>query len=229
MVRMTAPLRKEKGEAIRMRQAGASYSQIKAKIPVSKSSLSLWLRDMPLPEERIRVLRDFSATRIERYRETRRKTREGRWAMVRSKARKDIGVLSNRELLLVGLFLYWGEGGKTKPGTTSLSNSDPAMIRFFMQWLESLSVPREKMKVHMHFYSDMDVHAELIYWSGVLGLPLSAFRKSYIKQSKRIDLTYFQRHIHGTCNLIYENRDVSEYVLQALECLRQRFAEKSAL
>ncbi len=212
-----------------MRLAGASYSQIKTRIPVSKSSLSLWLRDMPLSEARVRELRDFSATRIERYRETRRRTREDRWALVRLKATRDIGLLNERELLLTGLFLYWGEGGKTKPGTTSISNSDPAMILFFMRWLALLGVPKGKLRVHVHLYSDMDIAFELTYWSNMLALPLSAFRKPYIKESKRAGITYFQRHTHGTCNLIYENRDISEYILQALECLRTNFAGKDAL
>lgn len=212
-----------------MRKDGASYSQIKRRVPVSKSSLSLWLRDMPLPEARLRELRDFSATRIERYRNTRRKVREDRWTAVRAKAKQDIGLLSERELFLAGLFLYWGEGGKTKVATTALSNSDPAMIRFFMHWLAALGVPKEKLKVHVHLYSDMDIALELEYWSNVLALPMSAFRKPYIKKSKRADITYSQRHVHGTCNLIYDNRDVSEYILQALECIREDFAREGAV
>ena len=34
---------------------------------MSKSSLSLWLQNMPLPEKRLRELRDWNATRIERF------------------------------------------------------------------------------------------------------------------------------------------------------------------
>lgn len=222
-------LRDKKNEAQRMRKAGASYSQIKAALTVSKSTLSLWLRDMPLPDKRLRELRDHNAVRIERYRETRRKTREARWADVRNRAAKDIGKLSRREILIAGLWLYWGEGGKTKLWTTSVSNNDPAMIRFFIQWLTLLGVPRERMRVHMHFYSDMDIKGETLYWSRSLGLPLSAFRKPYVKESKQSGLTYPQKFKHGTCNLLYENRDVSEYVLQALEYIRSVFAQQGAI
>ncbi len=217
-------LRKKKSEAIRMRRKGASYSQIKQKIKVSKSSLSLWLRDMPLSKERMRELRDFSAIRIEHYRETRRRTREARWAEVRKRASKDIGTLSKRELLIAGLFLYWGEGGKTKVAATTLSNNDPAMLLFFMKWLELLNVPKNRLRVHVHLYADMDVKVELHYWSKTLGLPLNAFRKPYVKASKRSGLSYGQKFTHGTCNLIYENRDVSEYILPALEHIRSQFA-----
>lgn len=223
MVRMLA-LRTEKLKAIRLRKGGASYSQIRKAVKVSKSSLSLWLRGMPLSKERLRNLQGFNAIRIEKYRETRRRTREARWAKVRETAGKDIGSLNKRELFLAGLFLYWGEGGKTKTASTTISNTDPAVILFFMRWLKLFKVPRNRLRVHVHLYADMNVQKELEYWSKTLKLPLSSFRKPYIKKSNRAGLTYMQKFTHGTCNLIYENRDVSEYVLQSLGYIRSTFA-----
>jgi len=228
MVRMRA-LRKEKLTAIRMRKEGASYSQIRKKVKVSKSSLSLWLQNMPLSEKRLGELQGFNAVRIEKYRETRRRTREARWAKVRETAKKDIGSLSRRELFLAGLFLYWGEGGKTKVAATTLSNTDPAVILFFIRWLNLFKVPKDRLRVHVHLYADMNVRKELQYWSKTLKLPLSSFRKPYIKKSNRTGLTYMQKFTHGTCNLIYENRDVSEYILQSLEYIRSTFATRKGV
>lgn len=208
-----------------MRRGGASYSQIRQKVSVSKSTLSLWLRDLPLSRERINMLRGHNAVRIERYRETRRNTRELRWAEVRKRAAKEIRTLNKREILIAGLFLYWGEGTKTARASTSLSNTDPAMIRFFIQWLELLGVPRSRLRVYIHLYSDMDVTKELRYWSNTLNLPITSFRKPYIKTSTRTGLSYPQRFTHGTCNLIYDNRDIAEYVAMALDYIRTGFAE----
>ncbi|MFZ3044106.1 MAG: hypothetical protein WA058_03330, partial [Minisyncoccia bacterium] len=70
---------------------------------------------------------------------------------------------------------------------------------------------------------------ELEYWSKTLKLPLSSFRKPYIKKSNRAGLTYRQKFTHGTCNLVYDNRDVSEYVLQALEHIRSTFAPRKGI
>ncbi len=212
-----------------MRKTGASYSQIKDTLHVSKSTLSLWLRDMPLSEKRINELRGRSTRRIERYRETRRKTREARLDGVRARVAKDIGRLSKRDTFIAGLFLYWGEGGKTKTASTTLSNTDPAVLLFFVRWLQLLDVPKDRLRVHVHLYADMDVNKELRYWSRTLELPLSAFRKPYIKQSNRSELTYPQRFSHGTCNLVFENRDISEYVLSALDHIRSLFAERETI
>jgi hypothetical protein len=222
-------LRKEKLQAIRLRKNGASYSQIRQRLTVSKSTLSLWLHNMPLSVKRLKELQGSNAIRIEKYRETRRKTRETRWTRVRESAKKDIGRLNNRELLLTGLFLYWGEGGKTKVAATTLSNTDPAVILFFMQWLGLFKVPKDRLRVHIHLYADMNVQKELRYWSKILKLPISSFRKPYIKKSNRAGLTYTQKFTHGTCNLIYENRDVSEYILQSLEYIRSMFAPKDGI
>ncbi len=222
-------LLEKKLEAIRMRKEGASYSQIKEKLNVSKSSLSLWLHDMPLPEKRLRELRDWNVVRIERFQNTMRDKRENRWARVRELAAKDIRTLSRREIIIAGLFLYWGEGTKTSVASTSLSNTDPSMIRFFIRWLELLGASKSNLRVYIHLYTDMNVQQELRYWSKALNLPLSSFRKPYIKTSNRSGLSYPQKFTHGTCNLIYGNRDMSEYVLMALDHIRNEFAVKDGV
>jgi hypothetical protein len=210
-------------KAIEMRMRGMSYSQIRQQLGVSKSSLSLWLKDYPLSEERIRALRDFSAQRIERCRETKARKREARERNAYERVTRDIGSLSDREIFLCGLFLYWGEGSKTTYTTVSLSNTDPSVLLFFLRWMTVLGVPRDKLRVHLHLYADMDISQEIRYWSHVLNLPVSSFRKPYVKASDRSTLTYTQRFVHGTCNILYENRDIGEYVHAAMESLRDSF------
>jgi hypothetical protein len=217
-------LRKEKSEAIKMRKEGASYSQIKEKLRVSKSTLSLWLRGYPLSDKRMRELRDNSEIRIEHYRETMFRKRESRLSNVRAKAMRELGSFSKRELIIGGLFLYWGEGSKTTSTCTSVSNTDPAVLVFFIEWLRLLGVPKENLRIKIHLYKDMSVKKELRYWSRILCIPLSDFRKPYIKDSLRSGLSYPQRFTHGTCNVIYENRDVMERVLMSLDCIRSQFA-----
>ena len=126
-------LREKKAEAIRLRKDGATYSEIKAILNVSKSSLSLWLQDMPLSEERMREVRDKNPRRIEHFRETMQRKREVRLHKVRTAMADEIGKLSKREIYIAGLFLYWGEGSKGNRYEVSVSNTDPAMMRFFLK------------------------------------------------------------------------------------------------
>ncbi len=211
----------DKNKAIQLRKKGMSYSQIKAKLSVSKSTLSGWLYNMPLSEKRIRELGAFSPTRIERCRNTKRRKKIARQDSVFEKVSKDIGKLSKRELFLAGLFLYWGEGGKTKYYTTILTNTNPCMVKFFLKWLENFGVDKKKLKVSLHLYSDMDISKQMKYWSKLLDISISQFRKPYIKKSKFTDITYRNGFGQGTCSLIYDNRDLSEYVLQGIKYIEK--------
>ncbi len=212
----------DKNKAIKMRESGMSYSQIKAELGVSKSTLSLWLRDLPLSDTRLRELRDFNQVRIEKTRLKKQQKRSMRLDSVANIASVNIGTISNRELLIAGFFLYWAEGGKTKNYTTTLSNTDPVMIRAFIKWLALIGGSKEKVYVRLHLYSDMTEKKEIEYWSREIDLPQKQFRKSYIKTSKLSDLTYVTKG-HGTCNVIFPGRDVTEYVLQGLKVIARLF------
>ncbi len=218
-------LRQKRSEAIRMRKDGASYTQIKESLGVSKSTLSLWLRDMPLSEARMKEVRGNSAVRIERFRATMKAKRDKRLANVYQVVSKKIGKMNHKEMFIAGLFLYWGEGGKTTTTTTTISNTDPAVLKFFIAWLQSLGVATDKLRVKIHLYRDMDIEYETAYWSKTLGIPRKNFRNPYIKDSARSGLTYPQKFTHGTCNVYFENRDVMETVLMGLEYIRSEFAE----
>src|SRR3989344_3183192 len=100
--------KKDKQKVLAMRAKGMSYSQIKEKIKISKSTLSAWLKDLPLSEKRIKELRDNNPIRIEKFRNTMRAKKEIRLGKVYKKVASDICDLSKRDLFLAGLFLYWG-------------------------------------------------------------------------------------------------------------------------
>lgn len=210
-------LKVEKEKARKMRAQGKSYSEIKEVLKVSKSSLSLWLQDMPLSDKQMRALRDFNPRRIESYRRTMELKRQTRLSIAYEKAKKDIGNLTKRELFLAGLFLYWGEGTKASRGRVSFSNTNPAMIKFFLKWLISVGIDPLKLKVRLHLYTDMDVKKETIFWSKELGLSIIQFSPAYIKSSTLSGLTYKNGYGHGTCNLNFDNVPFWEYVMMSLK------------
>lgn len=207
----------DKQKAIVLRKKGYSYSQIKDKLGINKSTLSGWLYDMPLSEKRIRELRDFSPKRIERYRNTMQVKKETRLQEVYKKVSKDIGQFSKREIFLLGLFLYWGEGTKTANSSTQLTNTNPAMLKFFIKWLDLLGVNKKDLKVKLHLYSDMDIKKSIIYWSKELKIPMNQFKKPYIKETKIKNITYKSGFGKGTCCVIFEGRDIWEYIMMGIK------------
>lgn len=208
-----------KQKVIKLRMQGMSYSQIKKELSVSKGTLSGWLKEYPLSESRIKALRDNNPQRIERFRNTMARKKEERLEIAYKKAAKDIGKLNNREMLIAGLFLYWGEGSKTSDATTALTNTNPAILRFFIDWLKLLGVRKSDMKVKLHLYSDMNIEETKKWWSKKLGIPLSQFRKSYIKRTVQSQAVYKGYLRYGTCTVIYDDVKTMNYVLMGLKYL----------
>jgi transcriptional regulator with XRE-family HTH domain len=208
-------------QALTLRKKGYSYKQIQSKIVVSKSTLSLWLRDFPLSEKRLRDLRDFSEVRIEKYRQTMQNKRSKRLEEVYLNVSKDIGKLTYKERFIAGLCLYWGEGGKTKWSELSMSNTDPSVLIFFISWLELIGGEKSKIRIRLQLYKDMDIKKEIDYWSKILRISKGQFRAPYIKKSNRSELTYKSKYTHGTCNVLYGNRDLTEKVFMSMEYIRK--------
>lgn len=215
---------KDHEKALALRKQKMSYSQIKKILKVSKSTLSLWLRDYPLPEERIRELRDWNEKRIERYRETKRKKKEKRLKEFYSQQKKVIFPFNRRELFLTGLFLYWGEGGKTIPTNLSMSNTDPSIIKFFIMWLnKSLNIPKKKLKVHLHLYNDMNIDEKTKYWSNILQIPIKQFTRPYIKKTSSKRINHKGTFGHGTCNIRIGGARLAERIHMSIKAVADKY------
>ncbi len=210
----------EKNLALKLRHQDLSYSQIQSRLNVSKSTLSNWLKDFPLSSQRINELRSNNPKRIERFRNTMKKKRDKGFEEVFQKVKNEIGVLSKRELLIGGIFLYWGEGSKSADYTTSVSNTDPDVIKFFIKWLSLFGVKRNNLKINLHLYNDMSINKEVNFWAKELQVPHSCFRKPYIKESKFSNLSYKNGFGHGTCNVRYSNKEVWQYSMMALKYIK---------
>jgi len=211
---------KEKQKVLLLRKKGYSYSQIRQETKVSKSTLSAWLQDFPLSKSRIRELRDRNPRRIERFRETMRLKREAEEDRKFILVEKELGKLSTRDRLIAGLFLYWGEGTKAAPCLTSLSNTDPDALKFFVHWLNAFGIKNDQLSVVLHLYKDMDHVKEIRFWSEYLNIPEHRFRKPYIKNTRICDITYRSGFGHGTCNVLYPGKDMYLYVRSALKFIR---------
>lgn len=219
---------KEHQLALVLRKQGKSYSQIKEELGLSKSTLSVWLRKYPLSRERINQLRGRSEVRIERYRQTMQRKRDARLAQYYKEEKEKWLPLSVRELFLSGLFLYWGEGGKTIHGQVSINNTDPDVLKFALYWIRiALEIPKDKIQVYLHLYNDMDIQEEINFWSKQLNMSKKYFTKPYIKKSTKAGLTQ-KGFGHGTCGLRVNNTVLKERILMATKGMADYYGEKIA-
>lgn len=101
-------------------------------------------------------------------------------------AKQAIGNLSARELFLVGVGLYWAEGGKDKPydrrENVTFVNSDPGMIKVFLAWLDLLGVERKRLRFTVMIHENADVASAEQYWAELVRADRSAFNKTTLKR-----------------------------------------------
>ncbi len=215
---------KDREKAIALRKKEMSYSQIKKTLGVSKSTLSGWLREYPLSKKRISELRDKNEQRIEKFRETMRRKRKERQREIYKIQKKNILPLSNREIFLAGLTLYWGEGTKAQKNSLIVSNSDPSVIRFFIYWLtKTLSVPKSKIKIYLHLYKDMNINKELEYWSDALAIPKEQFNRPYIKKTSLSRVNHKGGFGHGTCQAKIGDTLLTEKIFMSIKVISDRY------
>ncbi len=181
----------QKLQAIDLRRAGHSYSEILAQIPVAKSSLSLWLRSVGLSKPQKQKLTEKRLAAALRSALKKKEQRIALSHQIKTSAEAEIGKLSKRELWLIGVALYWAEGSKEKearPGSPAkFSNSDENMIRFFMFWLVNIvKIPKDRIRPEIYIHETYrDGIARVIsFWSKVTTIPESYFKHIYFKKNK---------------------------------------------
>jgi hypothetical protein len=174
-----------RAQARELRMQGLAYNEIVARLRVSKSSVSLWVRDLPRPvtEEEARRRRTEAARR---HWLAEQPLRDARRAAERDAAAAEIGELTDRELLIAGAIAYWCEGLKNKPYRRSdrvvFMNSDPGLARFFLRFLDAAGVPRSDVRLSVAIHESADVEAASKFWQEVTGIGPEQFNKPLIKR-----------------------------------------------
>src|SRR3989338_4840588 len=94
-----------------LRRKGYSYSYISNKIGTPKSTLSGWLSNVPYSPNQETIDRIGKARAASAEWKARRKMES--YNKATEAAKNDIGKLTKRDLLMLGLGIYIGEGSKT--------------------------------------------------------------------------------------------------------------------
>ncbi|MEK7568865.1 MAG: helix-turn-helix domain-containing protein [Patescibacteria group bacterium] len=176
----------EKQKALVLRREGRSIKEIARIVGVSKASISVWVRDIVLNKKQLSVLKakGFSSEVIEKRRHKRLENEQVKREAIATLAQKDIKNISTRDLRIIGLCLYWGEGGKIHQGSARISNSDPAVIKVMMRFFREICLVEEKkFRGHIHVHSHLGTLEAEKYWSGISGIPRTQFFKAYTKPS----------------------------------------------
>lgn len=170
--------------AKRMRKSGISLGDISKKLNVTKSTLSFWCKDIILTESAILKVKTNgkikSVRGLLRYSETKRKERMVRNILQKQEGVKVLGILSSRDILMVGLGLYWGEGYKYENGELGFTNSNPYMIRFYFKWLKLWKVEKDSLifRITLNEFFKKGEDNIKSFWINFLGIKKEQFSKT---------------------------------------------------
>ena len=121
---------------------------------------------------------------------------------------KSIKNIEDAKLLGLGLGLYWGEGNKKNKYSIRLGNTDPALIKKFMEFLvKILGINKSKLKFGLQIFSDMPKRKSLEFWLKELkefGINKNQFFKPTITLSGSIG-TYKEKSKFGVMTVHFSN------------------------
>ncbi|MEV7674399.1 MULTISPECIES: helix-turn-helix domain-containing protein [unclassified Streptomyces] len=194
-----------RARARELRLEGWTYDRIQAELGCSKSSVSLWVRDLPKPEPRYTEeerrarmnagLARLRATQDEERRETKRRAHES------------VGALSDRELFIAGVTLYWAEGAKDKTyrrrEVLQFINSDPNVITLYLRWLGLLGVTPDRLRFRVSIHESADVAEAEKFWAELAGVDASAFQRATLKRHNPTTVRKNTAEAYRGCLVVY--------------------------
>ncbi|MFE7793982.1 hypothetical protein [Streptomyces sp. NPDC057460] len=202
-----------RAKARELRRQGMTYERIQVELGCSKSSISLWVRDLPKPEpqhtptEHLALMNaglvDLRASREKERAETKRLARDA------------VGELSDRELFLAGVTLYWAEGAKDKTYSRreclQFINSDPNVIKLYLRWLDLLGVTQDRMRMRVSIHESADIPGAERFWAELAGIPTSALKRTTLKKHNPRTTRKNTTESYRGCLVIYVSKSADLY------------------
>lgn len=173
----------ERKEARRLRRQGWSVRSIAKQINCAKSSISVWVRDIPLTPrqiERLKSKQDKARAKAADHPNSPKNV----WACIRHDcAMQGVREIPSRcsltTLKWIGAALYWAEGYKISRNMINFSNSDPRMVALMMKFFRRVcGVPERKFRGTVHIHPHLDKERAERFWSGISGIPRNQFHKA---------------------------------------------------
>lgn len=171
-------------KARRLRERGHSFKEISDKLGISKSTASLWSHDIILNDEAVKRIESRGIVGRRKGIETNIKKRAKEQGQIDVRVYNRLkSIPKNLDSLLELALVYWCEGAKNKScNSVIFTNSDPALIKYFLMKLRSsFALDEKKFRCLIHLHEYHNEERQLKYWSEVTKISKSQFNKSYMK------------------------------------------------
>lgn len=191
-------------KAVELRKKGLSIRAIEQNLHVSRSSASMWTKEVNLTDKQIdslyrnKITGGLKGSYIASQNKINKKNRE--IEEIERIGSFDVGNISKRDKFMLGIALYLGEGSKTSHNV-SFTNSDAKVIMFMKNWLmEFCKIEKNSIRCNLFLHDNLSEERAKNFWMSILDIKNDQFKKSYIVKNNpnRLRKT---KHEYGICRI----------------------------
>ncbi len=158
-----------------MRETGHSLPEICKLLDRGGSTVFKYAKDVVVFPEYLGILKEKQGGSKARSKK--------QWNNSADRADNLLKKIGKRDKLLILASLYWGEG--TKSGLDMI-NSDPLMVRVFIECLVEIGVRRKDLRISIRIYDDIDRFDAKKYWAGICGVDMEKILSINTIKGKKI-------------------------------------------
>lgn len=116
--------------------------------------------------------------------------------------------------------LFWAEGSRNK-NAVLFTNSDPDMIRFFVQFLRTcFNVPDERIRLTCNLFADHSDRQREIeeFWLSLLDLPRTSLCRSTVNRYSKYSHKKRRNKLpYGTCRVAVHDTRIVQHIFGAIQ------------
>lgn len=119
----------------------------------------------------------------------------------------------------LGVGLYWGEGNKRNKNTVRLGNTDPKLVKKFIEFLVCFyKIPEKKFRFGLQIFSDMRPNEALKFWVKILKVSPKQFGKVIVTPARGVG-TYREKTKYGVLTIYVSNKKLKDLLYNEIEKL----------
>ncbi|MCC7197690.1 hypothetical protein IT413_05890 [Candidatus Peregrinibacteria bacterium] len=193
-----------------LRKSGNSYLAISKKLNIAKSTAYLWTKNIKISASQLKNLTINSKKGLKRAQQS-LLIKKLKTAKLRSiDAQKILSSLNFKDknlLQTVAAIIFWCEGGKRSLSKTTLTNSDPKLIKTFLYCLRNgFQIEEKRFRALMHLHNYHDEDQQRLFWSKTTGIPTAQFNKTYFKKTNK---SRIRENYQGCIAINYNSAEVA--------------------
>ena len=219
-----------KEQVRKLRKKGFSINEIVKKLQVSKSTVSIWCRDIVLSELQNKNIKIKSLLKTNKGRmigaEMNKNKRLLAIQLAKDFGENKISKINKKELLFIATALYWSEGSKSdRTSGFQFINSDPEMILIVKKFLTSyMNIEESELvcSVQINGLHKYRISKVLNFWQNLLNLQDNQIRKPYFIETKSKKVYENHDEYYGICRLmVRKSTDLKYRMIGLIQAMKK--------